>query len=241
MKKNKYEGFSLVEMLITTVIMGIIMILASTVLTTLIRVSIVSSDKIRARNESEFVLELLRRTVRNSDPSEVYIFRSTRVPGSPLEGGRVYIPEENKMDDDDMQQVYNVKLGEGEIGTEIQFRPYGYSNWICLGFFRESSGHDPAGERGYLLWTSGENLVGNHQSCFQTPASPGPHNYLMLLNSKYINIKDFSISYLISSDGNYIITFDILSEPINWYLATGAPVNREVFRQTVVSTEGIVW
>lgn len=234
-KNNKYEGFSLVEMLITILIMGIIMILSSTVLTTLIRVSIVASDKIRARNESEFVLELVRRTVRNSDPSEVYIFYSEG------DGGRFYDSEDHAMVSGDVQGVtYATTVEENEIGTEIQFRPYGYKDWICLGFFTEWGDS----EKGYLLWTSGEDLAGNHKSCFDIETGPGnlgPHDYLMVLNSKHINIKEFEIRYTRSPDGNYIITFEIVSEPFNWYLATGAPVNREVIRQTVVSTERTRW
>ena len=75
-EESKYEGFSLIEMLITIVIIGMVMLISSVTLTSLIKVSTVSSNKIRARNESEFVLELVRRTVRNSDPSDVYIFNS---------------------------------------------------------------------------------------------------------------------------------------------------------------------
>jgi hypothetical protein len=63
----------------------------------------------------------------------------------------------------------------------------------------------------------------------------------MLLNSDYINIKDFQISYMKSADGNYIITFDILSEPVNWYLGPNGVIDREVHRKGVVSTEGVVW
>jgi len=65
LKGNKYEGFSLVEMLITIVILGMVMLIASVTLTTLIKISTVSSNKTRVRNETEFVLELVRRTVRN--------------------------------------------------------------------------------------------------------------------------------------------------------------------------------
>ncbi len=231
-KKEKYGGFSLVEMLITIAIMGVVMIISSTVLSTLIRVSTVSSNKIRARNESEFVLELLRRTIRNSDPSDVYLFRSSE-PDS-LGRVRTYDPENDVVvgviDEDD---IYATGLPEGQVGNEIQFRPYGFSNWLCLGFFHDVN--DP--EKGYILWTSGYDLRDNHASCFQS----APNSYLMLLNSDYINIKDFQISYMKSADGNYIITFDILSEPMNWYLGPNGVIDREVHRKGVVSTEGIIW
>lgn len=233
-KKTKYEAFSLVEMLITITIMGVIMLISSSVLTTLIRVSITGNDKIRARNESEFVLELLRRTVRNSDPSSVFIFDSSVGLGE-----RRFDPEGQSIEDDfdlETENVYSSSLPEGEKGNEIHFRPYGYRDWICLGFFKSTIvGQE---DRGYILWTSAEDLGGNHESCFNLS---GQESYLMVLNSEYINIKEFEIYYTKSVDGNYYIYFDILSEPLNWYMGPGSPVNREVFRQGVVSTEGVTW
>jgi prepilin-type N-terminal cleavage/methylation domain-containing protein len=230
-KKTKYEGFSLLEMLITISIMGVVMLLSSTVLTSLIKVSSVASNKIRARNESEFVLELLRRTVRNSDPSNVYIFDS--ISGGT--GERKFNPEELTIEGTgELESIYSDILDENEKGNEIHFRPYGYRDWICLGFFKS----DIESERGYILWTSAEDLAGNHESCF---ALEGPESYLMILNSKNINIKNFEISYIQSADGNYIIKFDILSEPLNWYLGPQSPINREILRQGIVSTGGISW
>lgn len=230
-QKEKYEAFSLIEMLLTITIMGVIMLISSSVLTTLIRVSIVGNDKVRARNESEFVLELLRRTVRNSDPSNVFIFDSL--------DERKFDPVEQIIEDDphfEAEVLYTTGLPEGEKGNEIHFRPYGYRDWICLGFFKSSiEGQE---DRGYILWTSKEDLAEEHESCF---ALTGSESYLMVLNSEYIDIKDFDIYYTVSADGNYIIRFDILSEPVNWYLSAGSPVKKEVFRQGTVSTEGVAW
>jgi prepilin-type N-terminal cleavage/methylation domain-containing protein len=229
---KKYEGFSLVEMLITIAIMGTIMIISSSVLSTLIRVSTVASNKIRARNESEFVLELMRRTIRNSDPSDVYVFRSNVPVG--IHEGRKFLLSQQRITGTVDDTVYEEGLPPGEIGNEIQFRPYGFSGWLCLGFFYEED--DP--EKGYILWTSGENLKENHESCFDVAL---PYSYLMVLNSDYINVKDFQISYTESSDGNYIIEFDIISEPANWYLGPRALIKPEVYRRGVVSTEGVIW
>jgi len=76
LNKKKYEGFSLIEMLLTIAIISFVMTISAAVLSTLIRVSTSSSNKIRARNESEFVLELVRRTVRNSNPKDIRIFNN---------------------------------------------------------------------------------------------------------------------------------------------------------------------
>jgi prepilin-type N-terminal cleavage/methylation domain-containing protein len=239
MKKfnKKYEAFSLVEMLITISIMGMVMLISSSVLTSLIKVSTVASNKIRARNESEFVLELMRRTIRNSDPSEVYIFKSNVAIGAMP--GRKFDPEEQTVTGNVAEEVYAQKNEEGEPGNEIHFRPYGFRDWICLGFFKSTEEtEDEDEERGYIVWTSGEDLTGQHETCF---AQGGQDNYTMVLNSEYINIKNFEVSYVQSSDGNYIISFEILSEPLRWYLGAQSPINREILRQATVSTEGVVW
>ena len=65
--------------------------------------------------------------------------------------------------------------------------------------------------------------------------------YTIGLNSENVDINSFNIAYTESTGGNYIIRFDLSAQPISWYLAPGAPVNREVFRQAVVTTEGINW
>lgn len=230
--KEKYEGFSLVEMLITIVIMGVVMLTASSTLTTLIKISTVSSNKTRVRSESEFALELVRRTVRNSNPSDVYIFNSSAV--------REYDPEANVVVNTDgsilspaVQQVYENPLLQNVIGNEIHFRPYGYESWICIGYFPSTNDDG----MGYILKTSAQNLLDQQETCFDEDAS----KYVIALNSEVVNIKGFDIAYTVLKDSNYLIRFDIEAEPTQWYLAEGAPVKRIVHRQAVVSTEGIVW
>jgi prepilin-type N-terminal cleavage/methylation domain-containing protein len=223
--EDRYEAFSLVEMLITIVIIGMVMLISSVTLTTLIKVSTVASNKIRARNESEFVLELVRRTVRNSDPSDVLIFSTQEA--RKFDFDNMAIVDTGL---EDIESVYQ-EIGETEIGNEIHFRPYGYKDWICLAFFESSEDS----EKGYILRTSAENLSGQHESCF------GSTPYIIVLNSDYVDTNSFNIAYTVSNDGNYLIRFDIESEPVDWYLGSGAPIKRKVFRQGIVSTEGLIW
>lgn len=225
---RKYEAYSLVEMLITIVIIGIVMLIASVTLTTLIKISTVSSNKTRVRTESEFVLELVRRTVRNSNPSDVYIYDSS--------SARKYDPELNSVIDElgaNLPTIYGTSLGENQVGNEIHFRPYGYESWVCIGFF--TSAANP--EVGYIVKTTASDLTGRHQNCFTN----GFTGYLIPLNSEIVDIDNFDIAYTILDDSNYMIRFDIDAEPTEWYLSFGAPVRKEVHRQAVVSTEGIVW
>lgn len=229
--RKKYEAFSLIEMLLTIAILGMVMLISSVTLTTLIKVSTVSSNKIRARNESEFILELVRRTVRNSDPSDVYIYDSSAVRSFDAEKEIIINSPTG-----DIEGTYGTSLLENEQGNEIHFRPYGYGDWICLAYFPSSQ---EGSERGYVLRTSAQDLSGSHESCFETGDSPT--SYLISLNSDYIDVNSFNIAYTVSSDGNYIIRFDIETEPVDWYLGSGAPVNKTVFRQGIVSTEGLIW
>jgi len=230
--KSKYEGFSLVEMLLTLTILAFIMLTVSIVLTTLIKVSTVASNKIRARNESEFVLELVRRTVRNTNPSDLYIFNTL--------DSRKFNAEEETFDDDSfsINDAYSLSLDENMVGNEIHFKPYGnMHNWVCLGYFKSTEpGETEEETRGYLLMTSSPSISNTeHKSCFGDPP------YLIRLNSHYVDIKNFEIKYIKSGDISYLILFDIWAQPVDWYLAVGAPIHREVFRQGVVSTEGFIW
>ncbi|MDD4381973.1 MAG: prepilin-type N-terminal cleavage/methylation domain-containing protein [Candidatus Dojkabacteria bacterium] len=229
---KKYSAFSLVEMLITIVIMGMVMLIASVTLTTLIKISTVSSNKTRTRNETEFVLELVRRTVRNSNPSDVFVYSTVDARTYNSETGLV----ENRPEIVDISNEYANGLGVGVIGSEIHFRPYGYTNWICIGFFEDKNNED----MGYILKTSTKDLSNQHENCFDSTL-PDYLKYTIMLNSEYVDINSFEISYTETIGSNYLFRFSISAEPVDWYLAPGAPIKREIVRQAVVSTEGLMW
>lgn len=225
---KKYEGFSLVEMLITIFIIGIVMLITSTTLTTLIKVSAVSNSKTVTRNETEFVLELIRRTVRNSNPSDVYIYNTSDTRTYNIETGEM----EDQITEGEILEAYGTPVQEE--GTEIQFRPYGFDSWVCIGYFPSSNTEEPFG---YIIKATKTDLFGNQQTCFENDET---REYIPL-NSEYVNITGFDIGYTDSVTGNYIFTFDIDAEPAHWYLGSGAPIQKAVHRQAVVSTEGVTW
>jgi len=238
---TKYEGFSLVEMIITLGIIGFVMLISSSALTTLIKTSTVSSSKTMVRNETEFILELVRRNIRNSNPADVYVYNSQDI--------RTYDPAQNLIVEDgltDLESFYSTSLGTNIKGNEIHFRPYGYDRWVCIGFFPASGeGYDGEEEEfGYILKTTAENLQGNHQSCFDSSDPERDSDffrYTILLNSDEVDIDSFDITYVDSADDNYLFKFDIIAKPVNWYFSVDAPVNREVYRQAVVTTGGLIW
>lgn len=224
--QNKiYEGFSLVEMLLTMIIIGFVFLLVATTLTTLVRVSTISTAKTTVRSESEFILELIRRNVRNSNVGDVLIFNTS---------GRVY-------DGDTIVETgdilgFDSPLDAGVKGNEIHFRPNGYSRWVCIGFFVDANDTD----MGYILKSSSDDISSDHSVCFD-PDTSDYQKYTIQLNSEDVDINDFKIRYAESTYENYIILADITAQPVFWYEGSGTLFNREVNRQVVVSTEGLTW
>lgn len=220
-----YEGFSLIEMLLTMVIIGFVFLLVSTVLSTLIKVSTISTAKTTVRNESEFILEIIKRNVRNSNIGDVLIYSTS---------GRTYDGDTIVESGDVLG--YETSLGAGNSGNEIHFRPNGYSRWICLGFFADTN--NP--EMGYILKSSSDDISSDHSTCFD-PETSDYKKYTIQLNSKEVDINSFAIRYVESTYENYIIVADINAQPVHWYEGSGKVFNREVNRQVVVSTEGLTW
>lgn len=232
---TKYEAFSLIEMLITVVILGLLMLTCAIVLTTLIRVSTVASNKARVRTESEYMQELLKRTIRTTDPASANLYDSASA-------GRYYIPESSTITPAEGGTTpYASELGEGEFGNEIHLRPFGSSRWICVGFFlgynneKESDGTP----KGYILKTTMEDTEYSPESCFDSAVND-PLNYIVL-NSRFVNVSEMKISYTITEDSNKEFVLNLHADAIYWYFAKGAPIKKDLYRQSIVKTEGIMW
>lgn len=230
---TKYEAFSLIEMLITVVILGLLMLTCAIVLTTLIRVSTVASNKARVRTESEYMQELLKRTIRGTDPVSAKLYASP---------GRYYIPESSiVLPAEGEGTPYASELGEGEFGNEIHLRPFGSNRWICVGFFlghnnEEESDGTP---KGYILKTTMEDTEYSPEGCFNS-AENNPLNYIVL-NSRFVNVSEMEISYTITEDSNKEFVLNLHADAIYWYFAKGAPIKKDLYRQSIVKTEGIMW
>lgn len=230
---TKYTAFSLLEMIITTFIVGFIMTVVALVLTTLIKVSVVTTNKTAARNDSEFVLELLRRNVKSSNPSEVSLYDSTK---------RTYNKDTGKVSG---EGDFTNSVDKNKPANEIHFRPQGSQNWVCLAYYKGVLGDneikkDKDGKlvrMGYILKTT--KKMGEYEAakCFTENAN------IMVLNSRAVNIKEFTFRYREYGEDavNKIIQVDMTAQPVFWYFAQGAPINREVYRQAIISTESIKW
>ncbi len=231
-ERKQYEAFSLIEMLITVVILGMLMLTCSLVLTTLIRVSMVSTNKARVRTESEYMQEILKRTIRTTDPMNVNVydtsserfFNPTNSIVSPLEGSLSPLPSTIP-------------------GNEIHLRPFGSNRWVCIGFFLGANNEteiDPERTRkGYILKTTMEDTEYSPEGCFSSDIND-EQNYIVL-NSRFVNVSDMEISYTTAKDKNKEFILNMHSDAIYWYFAKGAPLRKDLYRQSIVKTEGVMW
>lgn len=223
---KKYKGFSLVEMLLTIGILGIITLLVASTLTTLIKVSMVSNAKSQARNDINFITELMQRSLGNSNVGDISMYNSSTV--------RFFNRNTMTIEQQQLGTTYqNPTLLPNTPSNEIHVRSYGYDVWSCIGYFKDS---DPERRNyGYLLKTSRFSM-GDHSECF----SPG--SYISVLHSYEVNISEFNVQYLVVGDDNdNMFIINTVAQPIFWPQSFKVPVNRDITRQTTVSTQGLTW
>lgn len=236
--KKKLKAFSLVEMLITLVIFSIVILLATQSLNTLIRVSTISNYKSVTRNEIDFASELLDRLLTNSNVSDVYLYNTRGVryfiPSPTLDGNDLMGPQDGYENEEVMRSVYANGVQEGvNTGSEIHIRPYGNSLWICIGFFNDVDGN------GYLLKRS-VNTLTEHSECFNTDLISPSSSPIFVLNSGEVKVNNFEVSFVRSVSGNNIFYGNLEMEPVYW-VSGNSEIERSVFRQVIVSTQGLTW
>lgn len=233
-----FKAFSLVEMLITLGIMAIVIMIATQTLTTLLRVSTITRYKTMTRNEMDFSMELTERLLANSNVSDVYIFNSF--------DSRYYDIENNTVENvgaANIPAVYDSQLLPGVLGNEIHFRPYGYSLWVCIGFFETQRDLDnnPVDREAVILRRTMSSLAAGHQHCFVDEGEPNPAHPILVLNSDDVNVKDFNISYTRSLSYNNVFFIDMEMEPKVWLPSERSTIERSVYRQSIITTKGLTW
>lgn len=224
--RKRYEGLSLVETLLTIVIITTVMLLASVTLTTLIKASAVSAARTTAREESEFILELLRRTVRNSHNDDILLYN---VSGRAFDEGDGVVVADGEIGG------YEVALNEGQVGNEVHFRPTGFDRWVCIGFFPGLENADT----GYLLKSSTLSLE-DPSSCFDSSSEAYGQN-TVVLNSSSIDVNFLEFEYFNTQGNNVLMTIEVEVEPTQWSEQFTGPVTPTYFKQAVVSTQKLSW
>ena len=226
---KEYKGFSLVEMLLTILILSVVMLLVASTLNTVIKASNTANSKNLARSDINYIMDILNRSVTNSDLDYIYLYDSSKRVFE-LKNG---LPKIVTPADMDLEEVYSdVPLMDGISGNEIHVKVYGYSVWTCFGYFR-----DVNDEYGYIVKaTLPDSDTFNHDLCFSESTE------ITILHSFSIDATDFNMSYIDIGDGkNSMFIINATLTPLYWPVSNSFPVTREVSRQVVVSTEALTW
>ncbi len=240
---KKLKAFSLIEMIITLAIMAIVMLMATQTLNTMVKVSTITKYKTMARNEMDFSVELVDRLLSNSNIADVYLYNSSGVRTmsfDPETGNYDIDVTDGYINDGALEGFYDTGLFTGLRGNEIHFRPYGYSLWVCLGYFRDTADEqaiEDGNYTGYFVKRTMTTLPNGHGSCFDL--SESPNDPLLVLTSEDVDVRDFNITYTQSSSNNNIFYVDMKMEPIPWVPSSN--IDKSVFRQAIVTTQGLTW
>lgn len=249
---KKYKGFSLVEMLFTMILLTTIMLMVASTLNTVIKVSQTTNSKNQARADMTYIMDYIERVFANTELSDIYVFNSSRIRNISVDG----VTEPEVVTDPgfpDLSIVYNaaakvenIEAGsEPEVINEVHVKLYGYSDWTCIGFFKDitpSQEIDEDGnprEYGYLVRAvHPSNDVGefDHEKCFGDDATIVP------LHSFMVDVSDFSIEYIkFTDDKNSMFIVNATVEPLFWPMRNTSVMTKKVTRQSVISTQALTW
>ncbi len=233
-KKEKYLGFTIVEMLITMAVLMVLFLAIGSVITNMLVASNTISSRMVVREEGEYLAEVFRKYIRNSS----------------TDGVKLYSRVDPLIEFDDDWEV--TSLGpvaspcSSSSCTEIHFRPTGESanKVVCFGFFKDEN------DVGYLVRSVSE-LSGNWgsynpETCF--PSSPlGSNSFrknFVVLNSDLVYVDGLEIGKTETSSNVYY-SFDIDMRPYwglgsmsNYRTLDGSPKYRKSF---VVQTRQIFY
>ena len=125
---KKYEGLTLIEMIITLLIVGIVLVVTSATLVALIKASAISSARSLSRDESEFILELLEKEIENSRSDDIHLYAIDHGAWKfDTVSGKIVGPAVN---------LQPIALNDPTFhADEIHYRPVGSEEWICLGYY----------------------------------------------------------------------------------------------------------
>lgn len=242
LKKRKYKGFTLLETLITMVIVSIVILFISFLYVELVKTSLQSSIRMQARDESELTFELLQKNIKQADPQYIILFDSSGNLGgvrrfNNTTGLTTYSGTE--------ESVYlNPVTDPTQFANEIHILPANSSRWICFAFVKDST--DPS--MGYIVKSSSGSISTDttspsglleHADCLKGSETEFKKNRLVL-NSSNVNIKDFSMaSYFDTYSGNKTVVINLTSQPTKWMGDETEPT--EIVRQLVVSTNKLTF
>jgi len=228
---KKYNAFSFIELLLTMMLLGVIMLLVTSTLMTTIKVSTTTASKNLTRSDINYVMEVFQRSLRNADVDNIYLYDSRDVRYV-TEGGNGQIRIGS---DVNLGETYSTSTVVDQ-GNEIHVKLVGYEYWTCIGYF-PGEDIDPQTDQpyGYIVKTTynGTSLIPSSE-CFNKDA------VITLLHSYTVDAtEDFNIQKIVTNDENSMYVIDVTLRPLQWPVSNVFPVTREVSRQVVVSTQSL--
>ncbi len=220
LKQKKYQGFTMIEMLITMVVLMIIFLAVGSLVNNMIKASNTVSSRMLVREESEYFAEVFRKYIRNSRVDNVKLYHRDLTELSFNHNLEVVLSSA------DPTEVLGVDQKFTEI--HIQSTDGKSDKVICIGFFS-----------GYLVRSVG-NFQGwldyQPEDCF--PRGAGDEMFrknFVILNTDLISVEGLSIEKHESSTNIYY-SIDIDVKPAwgvggasNYRTKDGSPIYRKSF------------
>lgn len=239
---KQYEGFSLVEMLFTIVILSIVMLLVATTLNTVIRTSQTANSKNQARSDVNYIIATYERLITNSDLEDINMYDSSSVRKFGFNPSGIPIIDTIALGVD---QVYSnpIKVNDS-YGNEIHVRLYGTEYWSCIGFFRDAYNLNDS-NYGYIVKAimkdNGEAT--DHSECFDSSANISLlHSYsnnIMVKNQSGYSNLPFDMTYIEVDENNSMFNIRVSVEPLWWPLKGTYLKQSWVTRELAVSTKAL--
>jgi prepilin-type N-terminal cleavage/methylation domain-containing protein len=219
--KESYKGFSLIELLLTMMILGVISLLVAVTLNTIIKVSNSTNAKNLARSNSSYIMDLIKKTVVNARLDEVHLYNSVNDRKLEESSGNIVVTYS--------ESPYT---NESEIGNEIHIKLYGYDTWSCIGYFKDNKNN------GYIVQSFKRGTY-TPETCF---SSDPDTSTTVILHSLTMDVSQFNIDKVtVSDEKNTMFIVDLKMEPLYWPLEQNVLVNSSVQRKSVISTEALTW
>lgn len=241
---KQYEGFSLIEMLFTIVILFIVMLLVATTLNTVIRTSQTANSKNQARSDVNYIMSTYERLITNSDLEDIKMYNSSLYRKFGFDGNG--IPSINTAASIP-HTLYSNSLIPSQTsteGNEIHVRLYGTDYWTCIGFFRDDYTLSNS-NYGYIVKANlkDDGDTTDHSLCFaQTNNITLLHTYsnnIMVSDpSGHPNTK-FNMTYIPVGDKNSMFNIRVSVEPLWWPLKGTYLKQSWVTRESAVSTKAL--
>jgi len=215
---ESYTGFTLMEVLITMLILSMILLVISFTLNTLIFVSLRTDLSVRTRDEIDTSLEVMRRVVKQADPEAITLLSTGHYKYFDPALSKVMIdPTGQGGTPSDVNEVHILSSAGGRV--------------VCFGAF-EVLGAVGDDVQGYLVKSSMSVANYTEATCLDSSKVEYQKN-AMVLNSDLVDVDEFKIGFDTGVGQNGYVQIRISGKPVRW---PGREGPKLLTRETIVST-----